>query len=217
MIARLFPEAYDTQGRPTFRPDQKRRSHFPSSFPIGRYLSQPLSVECKDLEDLRSFLMKCHYVSDQEQFGVPDFWMPPEEFERARKGDCEDFALYAWRQLLSLGYPARFAGGKHGRYGAGHAWVTFNQNGKTFLLEPQACFIGPRLPRLSTLAYTPDISVGWDGKKAHFLSHKKQKFTPPPLQIPALVMEWAYCHAKFIFRMAYLIPLSVAKRIARRL
>jgi hypothetical protein len=123
MIAEVFPEAYDTKGRPTFRPDQRRRSRFPSSFPIGRYISQPLSVECKNLEDLRGFLRKCRYVSDEEQFGLADFWMPPEEFERSRKGDCEDFALYAWRQLLSLGYSARFVGGKHGRYGEGHAWV----------------------------------------------------------------------------------------------
>ena len=71
------------------------------------YISQPLSVECKNLEDLRGFLRKCRYVSDEEQFGLADFWMPPEEFERSRKGDCEDFALYAWRQLLSLGYSAR--------------------------------------------------------------------------------------------------------------
>jgi hypothetical protein len=189
MIAEVFPEAYDTKGRPTFRPDQRRRSHFPSSFPIGRYISQPLGVECKNLEDLRGFLRKCRYVSDEEQFGLADFWMPPEEFERSRKGDCEDFALYAWRQPLSLGYSARFVGGKHGRYGEGHAWVTFEKDGKTFLLEPQARSFGPRLPRLSTLAYKPDVSVDWDGEKAHFYSHSERKFTPPVRQIPALVLE----------------------------
>jgi hypothetical protein len=165
MIAEVFPEAYDSKGRQTFRPDQRRRSHFPSTLPIGRYLSQPLSVECKDLEDLRSFLRKCRYVSDEEQFGRRDFWIPPEEFELSRKGDCEDFALYAWRQLLSLGYSTRFVGGKHGRYGEGHAWVTFEKDGKNYLMEPQACSLGPRLPRLSTLAYKPDVSVEWDGER----------------------------------------------------
>src|SRR5262250_3356035 len=123
MISEIFREAYDTQGRLTFPPDLRRRGRFPTSFPVGRYLTQPLSVQCKNLEDLRTYLCHCRYVSDEEQFGRRDFWMPPEEFERSRKGDCEDFALYAWRQLLSLGYSARFVVGSHGRYSEGHAWV----------------------------------------------------------------------------------------------
>jgi hypothetical protein len=217
MIAEVFPEAYDTEGRPTFRPDQRKRSRFPSSFPIGRYISQPLSVECKNLEDLRNFFTKCRYVSDEEQFGLPDFWMPPEDFEHIRKGDCEDFALYAWRQLQSLGFRTRFVGGKNGRYGDGHAWVTFEQDGKTFLLEPQASSLGPRLPRLSTLGYKPDVSVEWDGEKAHFYLHKDRKFIPSAGQLPALVMEWIYFYARIIIRASYLIPLGLLKLGFRKL
>jgi len=216
MIAEVFPEAYDTEGRPTFRPDQRKRGRFPSSFPIGRYVSQPLGVECKSLEDLRTFLRKCRYVSDEEQFGLTDFWMPPEEFEQSRRGDCEDFALYAWRQVMSLGYSARFVGGKHGRYGDGHAWVTFVKDGKTYLLEAQARSFGPRLPRLSTLAYKPDVSVDWDGGKAHFYFHKERKFTPPGKQIPGLVLEWVSYYARVILKTAYVIPVNFAKRAVRR-
>src|ERR1700674_2842232 len=62
MIAEIFHQAYDTEGRPTFRPDQKRRSRFPSTFPFGSYVSQPLAVKCNSLEDLRVFLRKCRYV-----------------------------------------------------------------------------------------------------------------------------------------------------------
>ena len=217
MIAELFPEAYDTEGRSTFRPDQRRRRRFPSTFPIGRFLSQSLTVECKNLEDLRNFLRKCRYVSDEEQFGRRDFWMPPEEFERSRKGDCEDFALYAWRQLLSLGYSARFVGGRHGRYGEGHAWVTFENDGKTFLMEPQACSLRTRLPRLSTLAYKPDVSVEWDGKGAHFYLHEERKFIPPAQQIPALVWEWVYCRSRYFLWAAYVIAFGLGKIGYRRL
>jgi hypothetical protein len=217
MIAEVFLEAYDAEGRPTFRPDQRRHSRFPSSFPIGRYVSQPLSVECKSLEGLRTFLRKCRYVSDEEQFGLADFWMPPEEFERSRKGDCEDFALYAWRQVMSLGYFARFVGGRHGRYGDGHAWVTFEKDGKTFLMEPLACSSGPTLPRLSTLAYKPDVSVEWDGEKAHFYLHRERKFMPAARQVPALVLEWTYYHMRSISRIAYLVPVGLVKRGYRRL
>jgi hypothetical protein len=217
MIAEVFPEAYDAEGRPTFRPDQRRRRRFPSSFPIGRYISQPLSVACKNLEDLRTFLRKCRYVSDEKQFGLPDFWMPPEEFERSRKGDCEDFALYAWRQLQSLGFRTRFVGGKNGRYGDGHAWVTFERDGKVFLLEPQASSFGPRLPRLSTLGYKPDVSVEWDGKKAHFYFHKEREFALPARQMPSLVVEWVYFYARLILIAAYLIPVGLLKLGFRKL
>src|SRR6266436_4813001 len=142
MIAEIFPQAYDTEGRPTFRPDQKRRSRFPSTFPFGSYVSQPLAVKCNSLEDLRVFLRKCRYVSDEEQFGKKEYWMPPQDFERSRKGDCEDFSLYAWRQLLDMGYKARFVGGTVGDSPAGHAWVTFQKDGKHYLLEPQHRYIG---------------------------------------------------------------------------
>jgi hypothetical protein len=184
---------------------------------MGRYLSQPLSVECKNLEDLQSFLRKCRPVSDEDQFGVPEYWMPPDEFERARKGDCEDFSLYAWRQLLALGYSARFVGGKVGRYSEGHAWVTFEENGKTFLLEPQACWLGMRFPRLRTLAYKPDVSVEWDGKKVHFYKHEERKFTPPMQQIPRLVVEWLYYYTRFILRVAYALPVRSTKLAYRKL
>lgn len=169
------------------------------------------------MEDLRNFLRKCRYVSDEEQFGRADFWMPPDEFERSQKGDCEDFALYAWRQLLSMGFSARFVGGKHGRYGEGHAWVTFNKDGKAFLLEPQARSMGLRLPRLSTLAYTPYISVEWDGEKAHFYQHEKGKFKPNVVQVPALVFEWICYYLRLVLKVAYRMPLFLMKLTNRKL
>ncbi len=107
------------------------------TFPAGRFLSQPLKYWCSDLSDLRRFLAQCKYKSDEEQFGERDYWQPPERFEESKKGDCEDFALWAWRQVLHMKYPARFALGSASRYSDGHAWVTFEKDGKTYLLEPQ--------------------------------------------------------------------------------
>ena len=193
MIAEIFPEAYDAEGRPTFRPDQRGKGRpFPSSFPIGRYLSQPLTEKCQTLEELQTFLRKCLYVSDEKQFGKRDFWMPPEDFERTKMGDCEDFALFAWRQILSMGYPARFVLGRAGKYGEGHAWVTFEDHGKTLILEPQDRFFDLQTARLSTLRYKPEISVAWDGSKPHFYEHAERKFVPPVAIIPWLVAEWLY-------------------------
>ncbi len=217
MIAKIFPDAYDTEGRPTFRPDQQRRRRFPSTFPIGRYDSQPLAVKCGSFEDLRLFLRRCRYVSDKDQFGKREYWMPPEDFEKSRKGDCDDFALYAWRQLMGMGYETRFVGGTIGDTPSKHAWVTFVQDGEHFLLEPQARFLGLKLPRLEALRYKPDVSVSWDGSKAHFYFHEERKFVPPLNQFPALVLEWVFYYLRYAFYVLYLIPIALAKLTGRKL
>ena len=84
MIAEVDPDRYDVSGHKVFRPDQRRQG-LRSTAPFGRYVSQPLSVHCKNLEELRRFLAKCRQVSDQEQFGKRDYWQPPDEFEKTRK------------------------------------------------------------------------------------------------------------------------------------
>src|SRR5690349_14402192 len=119
MQAEIFPQAYDAHGRKVLRPDLRRRG-LRSTAPMRRYVSQPLTVKCASLLEVRQFLCGCEYVSDQEQFGRRDYWQPPEEFERTKKGDCDCFALWTWRELLTLGLDARFVTGRAGRYGQGH-------------------------------------------------------------------------------------------------
>ena len=136
MIAEIIADGYDVHGKPTFSPRKKRFRCFAPTFPMGSYVSQPLSVRCGTLDDIREFLRTCQYVTDREQFGKDDYWMPPEEFERRRCGDCDDFALWAWRQVMTIGkQDARFVAGVAGRYAGGHAWVTFIDGGKPFLHE----------------------------------------------------------------------------------
>src|SRR5262249_28067322 len=149
---------------------------FDPTYPMGMYLSHPLGVRCMDLEDVRSFLAECRYVSDAEQFGQPDYWMLPQDFEQKKRGDCEDFALWAWRQVHALGYAARFTVGLSGGYGDGHAWVTFDQDGRTFLLEATAARSGPHIPRLETLRYHPRVSVSWDGQQLRYFEHAVKSY-----------------------------------------
>jgi hypothetical protein len=172
MIAQIIPEAYDATGRQVSQPFLRRKGPHPT-FPMGRYVSHPLTVKCATMEEVRKFLTGCKYVSDEELFGKRDYWQPPEEFEKRKKGDCEDFALWTWRQLLEMGYDARFIGGSAGRYGTGHAWVEFCQDGKWYLLEPQRCSVGDVMPRLSTIRYEPKLSVSWDGETLRYFAHKK--------------------------------------------
>lgn len=135
MIAEVILEAYDADGHQVSQPFHGRRG-LHSTFPMGRYVSQPLSVQCSTLEDVRRFLCGCRAVSDEELFGKRDYWQPPDEFEKRKAGDCEDFSLWTWRQLSAMGFDTRVVFGKHGRYGIGHAWVEFFEDGKCFLVEP---------------------------------------------------------------------------------
>src|SRR5579864_6768928 len=109
MIAEVISEAYDATGRPVSQPFLRRKGPHPT-FPMGRYVSQPLAVKCQSIFEVRKFLAACEYVSDKDEFDKDDYWQPPEEFEQRKRGDCDDFALWTWRQLLGMGYDARFIG-----------------------------------------------------------------------------------------------------------
>ena len=63
-------------------------------------------------------------------------WMHPEDFERRRRGDCEDHALWAWVQLSRIGWDVRFTVGRHG--GGGHAWLTCFRGAQVRLVEATA-------------------------------------------------------------------------------
>ena len=143
--------------------------------------------------------------------------MPPEDFEKSRKGDCDDFAMYAWRQLLEMGYKARFTAGKVGDEPGRHAWVTFEEDGKHFLLEPQACFLGLRFPRLDALRYSPEVSVEWNGEKASFFFHKERKFLPPIAEMPVLVLEWVYYHLGLFLLTVYWLVVGLSRLVYRKL
>jgi hypothetical protein len=204
VIAEIIPEAYDATGRQVSQPFLHRKGPHPT-FPMGRYVSQPLGIQCSTVGDVRKFLASCRYVSDEELFGKRDYWQPPDDFEKRKLGDCEDFALWTWRQLMNMGYDARFVGGRAGRYGTGHAWVEYFQAGKCYLLEPQYCRVGYTMPRLSTLRYEPRISVSWDGKTLRYFSHKKpgstiKWLTIAPL-IPGYLVFWLWVWLKILLHL----------------
>jgi Bacterial transglutaminase-like cysteine proteinase BTLCP len=213
MIAEITPDWYDTEGRKVFRPDSRRKSGFKPTFPAGRFLSQPLKYWCSDLTDMRRFLAGCKYVSDEEQFGERDYWQPPERFEESKKGDCEDFALWAWRQLIHMKYPARFALGSASRYGDGHAWITFQKDGKTYLLEPLSWPVGLTLPRLSVLRYKPKFSMSWDGAKVSYFEHTDRKKKWTPTAIATLGWEWLIFWVFFFLRTVSVATRRRAKAI----
>ena len=212
MIAEVFPEAYDVHGTKVLRPDLRRKGLHPT-FPMGRYVSQPLTVKCESIGDIRRFLCDCKYVSDKEQFGKRVYWQAPEEFEKTKKGDCDCFALWTWRQLLALGFEARFVAGSSGRYANGHAWVQFSTEGKHFLVEPAIAGIGYTLPRLNTLRYRPKFSVAWDGTNISFYKHRDRGGHPSFVQMIKLVPAWLIFCVWVRTMSLVLLPFRLYRRV----
>jgi hypothetical protein len=188
-----------------------------AALPIGRYISQPLTVKCDSIRDVRQFLQSCRAVSAQDLFGKRDHWQPPEEFEHLKKGGCVDFSLWTWRQLLSLGYDARFVGGSCGRYGEGHAWVEYFSDGKCFLIEPQMRMVGDKMPRLTTLRYKPMLSVGLSGETLKYFVHKHGDFNPRWRLVGPLIWEWLMFWMWFWLRLILRLPMILWKRGAGRI
>lgn len=101
------------------------------------YFSGQSRVKVRSVRDVVEWLLGCEYVSDPVQFGKRDHWQHPVDFEMSRRGDCEDFALWAWRKLVELGHDAEFMVGKwlhDGRVGT-HAWVFLRHEGEEFVFE----------------------------------------------------------------------------------
>lgn len=211
VIAETIPGAYDAVGRQV-TPSFFRRKAPDTALPIGRYIGQPLTLKCQSIADVRRFLVSCKAVSAQDLFGKRDYWQPPEEFERLRKGGCVDFSLWTWRQLLSLGYDARFVGGRAGRYGTGHAWVEYFENGRCFLVEPQFRMVGEQMPRLTTVRYRPKLSVALDGDKLRYFVHKQTDFDPKWRTLLPLVFEWLVFWGWFWLRTIFRFPALLVRR-----
>jgi hypothetical protein len=97
------------------------------------------------LDEIQHWLLECEYVHDHDLFHEPDFWQHPRTFERLRKGDCDDHALWAWRKLLELDYDADLVSGRCLPWDPavpekdrGHVWVIFRRDGDSYLFEAAA-------------------------------------------------------------------------------
>lgn len=107
-----------------------------SDRPFASYFKGRSRVPVRSLEDIVVWLQGCEYVTDVKQFRQRDVWQHPRSFERRRRGDCEDFALWAWRKLAELGIDAEFCVGRV--FDRQHAWVVYRLDGAAFLFEPAA-------------------------------------------------------------------------------
>src|SRR5262249_24327037 len=122
-------------------------------------------VRVDSLDDIVAWLQTCEYVSDLEQFHKRDVWQHPGNFEKKRQGDCEDFALWAWRKLAAVGIDAEFFVGRvactETRTVRQHAWVVYRVDGTALLFEPAARIRSKMIRPLADAIddYVPHFSV----------------------------------------------------------
>jgi predicted transglutaminase-like cysteine proteinase len=77
-------------------------------------------------------------VSDQEQYGVEDFWASPLATLGSSAGDCEDYAIVKYVALQELGIPAedlRFVVVRDLRHRSNHAMVSVRSGEHWVLLD----------------------------------------------------------------------------------
>jgi len=111
--------------------------------PFAEYFRGPSSVPVQSIDDIVAWLQTCEYVTDLELFHERDVWQHPGSFETLRRGDCEDFALWAWRKLAEIGIDAEFVVGRvvcedSPGIDCQHAWVVYRVDRTAFLFEPAA-------------------------------------------------------------------------------
>lgn len=63
-----------------------------------------LSIE-KKLEVVNRFFNQLAFTSDQEHWGLDDYWATPVEFLSTNGGDCEDFSIAKYFTLREMGVP----------------------------------------------------------------------------------------------------------------
>jgi hypothetical protein len=135
--------------------------------PFADYFAGESAVRVHSLDDIVEWLQSCEYVTDSELFHDRDVWQHPGAFERCRRGDCEDFALWAWRKLAEIGVDAEFYVGRvigaddRPEIDRQHAWVIYRLDDTEFLFEPAARIRSRMIRRLADAAdeYVPHFAV----------------------------------------------------------
>ncbi len=133
---------------------------------FAHYFEGESCVRVTSIDDIIEWLGECEYVSDFDQFHELDIWQQPCAFERRQRGDCEDFALWAWRKLAELGvdaefYVGRVIGADDPAINRQHAWIVYRTDHEDVLFEPAARDRERMIRPLSAVkdAYVPHFAV----------------------------------------------------------
>jgi hypothetical protein len=134
------------------------------------------AVEVASLADILEWLEGCEYISDPHLFQEADFWQHPRTFEHIRRGDCEDYALWAWRKMVELEMDAELVIGRRvppASENSRHAWIVFRQHGVEFLFEPVTRDRAAAIRPLEEVRddYIPEFGVTATRRRFSFAGH----------------------------------------------
>jgi len=171
LLVRAMPD-----GDPWERLEVAPRRHMYGSgarLDFSKYLEGPSRVPVASVSEIQDWLLECRYERDEVLFAEPDFWQHPATFEHLRAGDCEDFALWAWRKLVDLDIDAELVAGhclKNGEFDGRHAWIVFRQDGVELLFEPVHRAKDRMIRPLADVrdAYLPEFGVDRTGRRFAF-------------------------------------------------
>lgn len=175
-----FPSRGETlnyQGCQTFRTpyDTKYRKVETYLVSIRKVNSEFCSPSfCKQQNRIRRYLNMARSFRFQQEDWLSsgrqeDHWQLPEETERLESGDCEDLAIWLYCHLLDEGFnnirlTLGFAGAKDK---ALHAWVTWYERGKTYILDPSRREGIYCLSQSGSIIHRPYYSYYFDKKWSH--------------------------------------------------
>jgi hypothetical protein len=140
------------------------------------YFEGESAATVTSFDELVHWLAECTYDTDRRLFHEDDFWQHPRTFEHLRRGDCEDFALWAWRKMVELGIDAELVIGRRvppGSANSRHAWIVFREDAGEFLFEP-VCRERERAVRPVSTArheYIPEFGVASDRRRFFFAGY----------------------------------------------
>ncbi len=148
------------------------RAFGPGARDFRDYLARPCRVSRQTPEAIGEWLLGCHYAEDAQLLDEADLWLHPVTFELLRCGDCEDFALWAWRQLVDARFEASFVVGVRdvpGTPRGRHAWVTFRDATGEQLLDGVERSLARMIRPLSDVRALYQPQVGVDANARRFV------------------------------------------------
>lgn len=104
---------------------------------LDRSLSlETLSSQLQSPDQILRYLWKNFlFEKDERLFGTEDYWQSPEEFLQNGKGDCEDFAQFAYALLKQQGVSAFLLNIYGDRFS--HTVCMFKKDGKYQAIDSQ--------------------------------------------------------------------------------
>jgi len=89
--------------------------------------------------EVNNLVNQTPYLSDEENYGMEDYWATPKEFYAKSRGDCEDYAIAKYFALKKAGFPVRnmflTVGYIDDNPDSGHMYLVIRHHGELFVLD----------------------------------------------------------------------------------